>query len=48
MTFDWCSHNDCRRCPGSYRRFYIERNKIVHTDELVECDCLCHKKKSKK
>jgi hypothetical protein len=36
-------------CPGSYKRFFIgtagkDKNKIVHTDEIVTCDCPCHKK----
>ena len=42
--FDWCVRGDHSNCRGEYQRFTYERNKVVFLDEVVECDCNCHKR----
>lgn len=43
--FDWCRHGDHSNCAGSYKKFFIERNKVVYTKDVVQCECKCHRRK---
>lgn len=38
-TFSWCETGQHMICKRSYRKFVIERNKLVYLDEVSVCSC---------